>query len=79
MGKGVFCKARENKGQSTIEYIILVTAIIAVMILFLAKGGPFQKAVNQTLESSKNSMLEMSNRLKNSRPAVGTSVVDPKK
>ncbi|MBF0479874.1 MAG: class III signal peptide-containing protein [Candidatus Omnitrophica bacterium] len=68
MGPGLFSRINQNKGQSTVEYIVLVTAVIAVIIVFLSKGGPFQKTVNQTLTDAKSSMNSMSTKLKNSRP-----------
>ncbi|MBI3601830.1 MAG: class III signal peptide-containing protein [Candidatus Omnitrophica bacterium] len=48
---------RDKLGQSTVEYIILVTAVIAVVILFVANPGTgFQKKVNSTLETATQGM-----------------------
>jgi UDP-glucose 4-epimerase len=58
----------KNIGQSTVEYIILFAAVIAVMIIFLRPGGYFQNTLNQTLNVGANSMLNMAIRLKNSAP-----------
>jgi uncharacterized protein (UPF0333 family) len=39
-----------NKGQSTLEYILLVTAVLVVIIAFVAgPTSPFKKAVNKVL------------------------------
>ena len=68
MFKKNFHNKRKRKGQSTVEYIILVAAIIAALILFLNQNGPFQKAYNETLNRGTDGMLDMANRLATSRP-----------
>ncbi len=61
-------KNRKKKGQSTLEYIILVTGVIAILIVFLnPKTGIFNTAFNKTLTEGTNGMNDMSNRLRNSR------------
>lgn len=48
---------KQNQGQSTVEYILLVTAVIAVVIIFLTtKDGLFQKRLTNTLDISTNSL-----------------------
>jgi Flp pilus assembly pilin Flp len=43
---------KNKRGQSTVEYILLVTAVIAVMIVFAtSSGGPLQSQLNQTLNT----------------------------
>lgn len=60
---------KNRKAQSTLEYIILIAAVIAVMLIFLAgENSPFRSALNSTLEDATNSMSEMSGRLGDSRP-----------
>ncbi len=61
-------KQRKKKGQSTIEYLILVTGVIAALIVFLRPGGIFQRQFNQTLVLGSNGMVNMANRLFQSRP-----------
>lgn len=62
-------KSRKKKGQSTLEYIILVTGVIAILIIFLNPNtGIFNTAFNQTLQTGTNGMEDMSNRLATSRP-----------
>jgi uncharacterized protein (UPF0333 family) len=58
---------RKKKGQSTLEYIILVTGVIVVLIIFLKPGGIFNKAFNGTLASGTNGMQNMAQRLMSSR------------
>ena len=38
--------AGKKKGQSTVEYIILVAAVLLALIVFLGPQGPFVKAFN---------------------------------
>ena len=43
---------KNKRGQSTVEYILLVTAVVAVMILFAASPqGPLQTQLNSTLNA----------------------------
>ena len=51
MGKG------HKRGQSTLEYVLLVTAVIVVLIGLLASNNsPFRNALNSTLNSGLNGM-----------------------
>ena len=62
-------KQRKKKGQSTLEYIILVTGVIAILIVFLnPKTGIFNTAFNKTLATGTSGMTNMANRLAISRP-----------
>lgn len=61
---------QKDKGQSTVEYIILVAAVIAVLIIFLGPNGVFKNAFNQTLTTGTNGMTDMANRLSVSRPVA---------
>lgn len=57
---------KKKKGQSTIEYIILVAAVIAAILVFVP--GTFKSAFNETLRQGSNGMIEIANRLGHSRP-----------
>ena len=57
---------KKKKGQSTVEYIILVAAIIGALIIFLP--GVFTTAFNAALASGTNGMENMADRLSVSRP-----------
>ena len=57
-----------KQGQSTVEYILLFAAIIAILIVFLRPNGIFQNAYQNTLELGTNGMSDMANRLSGSRP-----------
>ena len=53
-----------QKGQGTVEYIILVAAVIAVAIAFLSSGkGPFQTKMNSTYEAMTNQMTNVVSRV----------------
>jgi len=55
---------KKKKGQSTVEYIILVTAVIAVVIFFVVSpGSPFRQHMNETLGNATDSMVNMASRL----------------
>jgi hypothetical protein len=57
---------KKKKGQSTIEYIILVAAVIGALLVFLP--GTFQTAYEETLSEGTNGMTNMAWRLSTSRP-----------
>ena len=59
--------SQKKKGQSTVEYIILVAAVLAALIIFLRPGGIFQTAFNQTISTGTSGMTNMANRLAQSR------------
>ena len=59
---------KNKKGQSTLEYIILVTAVVAIILVFLGPTGIFQNRLNATLSSATDGMVDMGNRLNISRP-----------
>ena len=51
---------RECKGQSTVEYVLLVTAVIAVVILFAnPTKGIFPQRLNQVLNQTTQDMLNV--------------------
>lgn len=55
---------KKKKGQSTVEYIILVAAVLAAILVFVA--GPFKTAFQDTLSSGTNGMTNMAGRLEGS-------------
>ena len=50
---------RAHKGQSTVEYILLVTAVTLVVVLFTTGKGPgtFQNGLNQVFNQTTQDML----------------------
>ena len=62
---------RSKKGQSTVEYIILVAGVIAILIVFVGSdSSPFRQALNRTYNTATQGMEDMANRLAISRPAA---------
>jgi len=72
---------RKRTGQSTIEYIVLVTGVIALLIIFLQPNtGIFSRSLNRTLVYGTNGMEDMANRLAKSRydqPATPAEAPEP--
>ena len=51
---------RAHKGQSTVEYILLITAVIAVIVLFTAGNGSlFQTRLTSVFNSTTQDMLNV--------------------
>ena len=66
---------KKKKGQSTVEYILLVAVIMSFLIVFLKPKGVFYKAYNHALGNGTSGMEDMALRLKDSR---GTYTPDTK-
>lgn len=61
-------KPSKEKAQSTVEYIILVTAVILVAIYFLVSSGqasPFQKRMSNTMDILSVQMTNAASRMVN--------------
>jgi Flp pilus assembly pilin Flp len=55
---------RAHKGQSTVEYILLVTAVIVVIVLFTAGNASlFQQRLGSVFTTSTQDMLNVASRL----------------
>jgi hypothetical protein len=46
----------KKKGQSTVEYLVLMAVVIAVLITFMRPGGSVQRSVNQGYAVATNRM-----------------------
>lgn len=66
--KGQTTLATTKKGQTTLEFILLVTAVIAALLVFLGPTGPFRERVNGTVDEVSNGMTDMAERISTSRP-----------
>jgi len=63
---------KNKRGQSTVEYVLLVTAVVAVIIFMIAvPKSPFQQTMNDTLTNTIGEVGNMSDRLQNSEAATG--------
>ena len=60
---------RSKLGQSTVEYLILVAGVIAILIVFVGNNSSigFRAALNRTYNSATQGMEGMANRLSSSR------------
>ena len=55
---------RLDKGQSTVEYILLITAVVGVVILFTAGNSSlFQQRLGSVFNSTTQDMLNVASRL----------------
>jgi Flp pilus assembly pilin Flp len=53
-----------HKGQSTVEYILLVTAVIAVLVLFMVGNGSlFQTRLTNVFNRTTQDMLNVASYL----------------
>ena len=56
-----------SKGQSTVEYLLLFTAVIVVVIFFIARpGSVYQNRLNETYNTVSGSLVTASNAFYNS-------------
>ena len=55
------------KGQSTVEYIIVVAAVLSVLIVFFGPGGLFRKSFVTSLNMTTDGMTEMAGRMVSAR------------
>ena len=60
-------KKRKKKAQSTLEYLLLLTGILVIMIAFLRPGGFFSTKYNDVFIEGTNGMVNMAQRLSGSR------------
>jgi len=65
-------KKNKKRGQSTLEYLVLVAMVIAILIVFLGPTGPFAKAYNNTLQQGTDGMATMANKLAGSHSSPVT-------
>jgi len=55
---------RNRKAQSTVEYVILVTAVLSIVIAFVLRNdSPFRQALNDTFQDGTDGMVNMADRL----------------
>ncbi len=56
-----------KKGQSTLEYIILIAAVIACVFVFMGPMGIFRSRLNESYEAATNSMTQAADLTKTMR------------
>jgi uncharacterized protein (UPF0333 family) len=60
-------KTRKKRGQSTLEYILLLTGVLVIMIVFLGPSGIFATRYNTVLQTGTDGMSSMATSLSGSR------------
>ena len=69
---------KNKRGQSTVEYILLVTAVVAVIIAMVtSQHSGLQSQLNSTLNSAIEQVGNMSDRLAGSEYGTNASVATP--
>jgi uncharacterized protein (UPF0333 family) len=56
-------KIYSKKGQSILEYVIVLTAIVGVIIWAAAPGGPIYKAVGKSMSNAQTAVENSSTKL----------------
>ena len=65
---------KNKRGQSTVEYILLVTAVLAVIIAFVAgNGSVFKNNLNSTYTTATNDINSLAQTLMLSHASVNAS------
>lgn len=54
---------KSQDGQSVFEYIIFLTAVIIVVLIFLATGGIVRRETESSLNKAVNTLEEMVNKI----------------
>ncbi len=59
----------KRRGQSTLEYIVLVTAIVVVLLIFLnPRGGKFTQYVNSALDQAGQGINDAATHIRRIKP-----------
>lgn len=65
---------KNKRGQSTVEYVLLATAVIAVIIALVGtKGSQFQTQLNSTLNTAIGDLSPAAETLSNSHQPTGVA------
>ena len=56
-------KIYSRKGQSILEYVLVLTAIVGVIVWAASSGGPIHKAVGQSMSDAQSAVETSSAKL----------------
>lgn len=56
-----YFRVEQQKAQSTIEYILLLTAVVVVVIVFINPQGDFRKTTEKILNQTADQISNMAN------------------
>lgn len=59
---------KNKRGQATLEYFLVVVAVVAALLIFLGPNGAFGRKFTNTMDQVSNGVTDMGNRLSGSRP-----------
>ena len=59
---------RSTTAQSTVEYMVLVAAVVSFLVVFFQKGGEFESGLNDTYNDRTHDMTNISKRLSTAYP-----------
>jgi len=48
----------DRQGQSIVEYILLVSAVIVALLVFLGRGGIFDRSISNVTQSQGDRLIE---------------------
>ena len=69
---------KNKRGQSTVEYVLLVTAVVVVIIAFIGNNNSgFRKQLNSTLNTAGDSMSTIGDTLAASHGLAPAGVATP--
>jgi Flp pilus assembly pilin Flp len=73
---------KNKRGQSTVEYVLLITAVLVVIIAFVStKNGGFQGQLNSSLNAAASDINSMGDKLSKSHDSTtaptGATVGEP--
>ena len=58
-------KYHSQKGQSIVEYVILVAVVIAALIVFLGRGGIFERSYEKSISGQGDDIKAMADKIFN--------------
>jgi YbbR domain-containing protein len=63
---------RAHKAQSTVEYLLLITAVIAAIVLFTTgSNSPFQQNLNSVFNTASQDLLNVASHLQDNAAVNG--------
>lgn len=56
---------KKRQGQQLIEYLLLFTIVVGILLIFVSPSGPFRKSVNQALEATTDQINRETEKIRN--------------
>ena len=61
-----YFKEKKARGSASLEYLVMVAAVISIVVVFLGPHGIFESALKRTHGLAVNGMTDMASRLSQS-------------